>query len=194
MSSLWDILHWLILVHLVPHPPFRCHLLREAFNHAPMYICVSWYVSGGQRTTLWSWFFPSIFTCVLGFELRSPDLLDKHLSLLSHLSSQENPFFLTSSTLSSILPPNQPCMPLLTDVYLVHPRHCTWCRDIAVSKADGVSVLMWNTELLLVYFLTNGILTPTCRMGSSLLAPPLHPNLTFTTKIYTEWKDIPPFC
>lgn len=48
---------------------------------------VPWHMCTGQRTTLKSWFHPSTFTWVLGIELKSPGLHDRHLYTFSHLTS-----------------------------------------------------------------------------------------------------------
>lgn len=40
---------------------------------------VPWHMCTGKRTTLKSWFHTSTFTWVLGIELKSPGLHDRHL-------------------------------------------------------------------------------------------------------------------
>ena len=55
--------------------------------HACRCMQISLSTCGGQRTTLWSWFFLSTFRCIPGIKLRSPDIPRKHIYLLSYFSS-----------------------------------------------------------------------------------------------------------
>lgn len=145
-----------------------------------------WHACGGQRMTLWSWFPPSVFTWVLGFELKSPDLLGKHPYLLSHLSSPESPFLFTSLTLSSILPSRQPFYAFFTRC-LSDPPQVLYLMRGHSAEQNGRDLCSYVKDLNLACFFPDWCHPHCClQNGKPTSCSRIISQPHITTKTYAE--------